>query len=374
MKTIQGGLIRAMAKAAVFTRPRKQFDIREYPIVRPADDQILVDMETSGICGTDVHIYEGKIQLGIDEMILGHEAIGTVREVGTPSLTDACGNRLHVGDRVILMVAKPCNNCPRCLEGDYASCLNIGVTYFANPSTVPHFYGGFAEIIYHPACCAVKVSEDLGLTAAAAFACAGPTVLQALEYAGKIKPGARVLVQGSGPVGLFAAMLLTRLGAKVIMFGSSSHPLRLELACQYGAEQVFDIRNTTIQERGEAIRDFTNGIGIDLAFEASGNPEAMLEGLNLLRKRGEYVIPGQYSNRGTVPIPPDVITTKALRLIGSGQYAVRHVANYLDLLKQENVSDLAASAITHLFPLSSINEAFETVISGRCIKVLLKNV
>lgn len=363
-----------MAKAAVFTKPHTQFGMKEYPIAPPGDDQILVDMETSGICGTDIHIYEGKIQLGIDEIVLGHEAIGTIRDMGKPYVIDACGNQLHVGDRVILMVAKPCNTCPRCLEGDYASCLRMGVTYFSNPSAPPHFHGGFGEVIYHPACCAVKIPKDLVLKAVAAFACAGPTIFQALEYAGKIEPGSRVLVQGSGPVGLFATMLLTRLGAKVIMFGSSSYPLRLELACQYGAEHVFDIRNTTIQERGEAIKDLTNGIGVDVAFEASGNPEAMLEGLNLLRKRGEYVIPGQYSNRGTVPIPPDVITTKALRLIGSGQYAVRHVASYLDLLKQKHLSTLATSAVTHMFPLTSINEAFETVISGRCIKVLLQNV
>jgi L-iditol 2-dehydrogenase len=373
VKTIQGGVIRTMAKAAVFTRPRTQFNIREYPIIPPADDQLLVDMETSGICGTDIHIYEGKIQLGIDEIILGHEAIGTIREMGRPSLTDACGNQLHVGDRVILMVAKPCNTCPRCLEGDYASCLRMGVTYFSNPSTAPHFYGGFGEVIYHPACCAVKVPEDLVLTAVAAFACAGPTVLQALEYAGQISPSSRVLIQGSGPVGLFATMFLARLGAKVIMFGSSSHPFRLELARQYSAEHVFDIRNTTVQEREEAVKDLTKGIGVDLAFEASGNPEAMLEGLNLLRKRGEYVIPGQYSNRGSVPIPPELITTKALRLTGSGQYAVRHVASYLELLKKEDVSHLATSAVTHTFPLSSINNAFETAISGKCVKVLLEN-
>lgn len=374
MKTIEGGFVRTMVKAAVFTKPLTEFDIREYPMERPAEKDLLVHMETSGICGTDVHIYEGKIPIGIDEIILGHEAIGTIQEMGSESLNDACGNELSVGDRVILIVAKPCNTCPRCLEGDYASCLQMGVTYFSEPSAPPHFHGGFGEAIYHPACCTVKVLKELDLKAVAAFACAGPTVLQALEYAGKIRPGSRILVQGSGPVGLFATLLLTKLGAKVTMFGSSSYPLRLELAREYGAEHVFDIRNTTAEEREKAVKDITGGLGFELAFEASGNPDAILEGLNLLGKRGEYVIPGQYSNRGSVSIPPEMITTKALRLIGSGQYAVRHVANYLELLKEKEISRLAARAVTHTYPLSAINEAFKTAISGKCVKILLENV
>ncbi len=360
------------ARAAIFTKPKTPFILRHYPITFPVGDQILVEMETSGLCGTDVHIYEGKLQLNTQELILGHEAIGTIKEMGKVNLKDACGQKLSIGDRVILVVAAPCYTCPRCLHGDFASCLDMDVTYFCPPSNPPHFHGGFGEIIYHPSSCAIKVPSNLNLHSVAAFACAGPTVLQAMEYAGAINAGDYVLVQGSGAVGLFATLFLAIRGAKVIMFGSSSYPLRLELAKQFGAELVFDIKSSTVEERENAVHEFTSGIGVDSAIEASGSPMAVLEGLNLIKKRGEYIIPGQYSSRGQISLSPEIITTKALKLTGSGQYAIRHVAEYLTLLHRNDISKKAPSIVTHIFSLDQINEAFETAISGSCVKILLK--
>ena len=359
------------AVAAVFQGPGKPMALKKYPLSTPGPERVLVKMECSGICGTDIHISQGAIPINLPEIILGHEAVGVVSELSAKNLCDATGEPLKEGDRVILVVADPCGTCSYCREGDFASCQKMGVTYFQTPEEPPHLHGGFAQYIYHPARCTVKVPEMVPLQAAAAYPCAGPTVLQAIEYAGGLEAGEKVLIQGSGPVGLFAVLYAKKRGTEVCFFGSSSNPKRLEIASLYGADKVVDIKKTDQAEREEIIRDWTSGSGVDAAIEASGNPKAFAEGLSLLRTRGRYLVPGQYSNRGPTPISTELITFKALRIFGSGQYAIRHVVQYLNFLAEEGVSELAQEAVTHQLSLAEINEAFAIAERGEGIKILL---
>lgn len=357
--------------AAVFLGPGKPLALKEYPLLTPRAEHVLVKMERSGICGTDIHISQGAIPINLPEIILGHEAVGVVATLGSENLCDATGTPLSQGDRVILVVAEPCGTCPRCREGDFASCQKMGVTYFQTPKSVPHLHGGFSQYIHHPASCTVKVPQNIPLEAVAAYPCAGPTLLQAIEYAGCLEAGEKVLIQGSGPVGLFATLYAKKRGLDVIFFGSSSNPKRLELASRYGADQVVDIRNTDQAQRAEILKEWTDGAGVDLAIEASGNPAAFAEGLSSLRTRGRYLVPGQYSNRGPTPVPTELITFKALRIFGSGQYAIRHVVQYLKFLAEKGVAELAQEAVTHQMPLVQINEAFTIAERGEGIKILL---
>ncbi|HSV75191.1 MAG TPA: alcohol dehydrogenase catalytic domain-containing protein [Chthonomonadales bacterium] len=361
-------------KAAVFIERLRPLSVREYPDLPPAPGQAVVDLETSGVCGTDVHIWEGAIPFE-GPMILGHEMLGRVRALGDGPAFDCLGAPLRPGNRVAVNVIEPCGECALCRSGGAASCLKLAstLTYTRSPEEPPHLHGGWAEANHSPIRYLQGAPEDVPAEVLAAFLCAGPTVVRGLAYAGGVAPGERVVVQGSGPVGLFAALYAKRLGAAhVILIGSGAHPARLPLARDLGADEVHDFRATTEEERKAAVAAATGGIGADLAIECSGAPEAAVEGLHLLRLRGRAVWAGQYSNRGTVAMPPHLITFNALQVFGSAQFTAEDRAEYFRFLRSvPDAWPAIARVVTHRFPVDRASEAVATARSGAAIKAVL---
>jgi D-arabinose 1-dehydrogenase-like Zn-dependent alcohol dehydrogenase len=360
-------------KAAVFIESNQPFAIRDYPSSDPAPAMSLVSLVASGLCGTDIHIWEGAIAFK-GPMILGHEFLGRIEAIGEGDPIDCLGNRMAVGDRVIVNVIEPCGTCPLCTTGGAASCVKLGdsLTYTRSPEKPPHLHGGHAEATIAPTRYLHKISDALPTDVVAAFLCAGPTIVRGVAYAGGIHPGEHVVVQGSGPVGLFAVLYAKRLGAKTVtMIGSGSHPLRLELARELGADSVLDIRATTIDERRRIVLSTADNLGADCILEATGNPEAIAEGLALLRLRGRYVWAGQYSDRGAVAIPTHMITFNALQIFGSAQFTSADRAEYLAFL--ERVPDAWPSiekVITHRYLVEEVNEAFTHARRGDSIRTI----
>lgn len=361
-------------KAAVFIQGKHPFEIREYPLSAPAANQAVVRLECSGICGTDVHIHEGALAIP-GPMIIGHEFIGRVRALGRGVRKDCFGSPLRVGDRVIVNVIEPCGRCRPCKTGGAASCLNLGksLIYAQDPAKAPHLHGGFAEATVVPTRYLHKLPAKIPSEVVASFLCAGATVFCGLRYAGGVMKGEHVVVQGSGPVGLCAAMVAKSLGAKTVtLIGSSSHPLRLELARQLGAHEVLDIRASSVAQRRERIMQITGGVGADMVFEGTGSPEAIQEGLGLLRNCGRYVWAGQYSNRGEVSIPPHLVTFNALRVFGSAQFTADDRRDYLRLLaKIPRRWSAIRRVITDRFRIEQINDAIAKAAAGKAIKAVL---
>lgn len=350
-------------------------EVREYPVLAPAAGQALLSLQRSGVCGTDIHIVTGRLGLPAP-LILGHEFVGRIAQLGSGAAVDGLGHSLAVGDTAIACVALPCGACFSCGHGHTASCMNFGVTYVADPAKAPHFFGGFAEYLHSPATSLVKVPVGLQLDAVAATPCAGPTVIRAFEYGGYPEPGELVVVQGTGPVGLFAIAWAAKTGCTVVAIGSSSSPQRLELAKALGASVVLDYRQTPPEERAKTVADLAarlgRGNGADLVVEGSGSPAAIPEGMNLLRTLGRYLIPGQYSMSGGAEIQPQLFAFKALRLIGSGQYTLRDIGTYLDFLaRYPDVQTTLARTLTHRFTVADINAAMQTAEAGKSIKTVL---
>lgn len=121
----------------------------------------------------------------------------------------------------------------------------------------------------------------------------------------------------------------------------------------------------------ETVKGLSDGVGADLAYEASGNPEAFNQGVSLLRNRGFYLVPGQYSSSGTISFSPEVITFKALQILGSSQYSIGDVKNYVRLLVEHPQVHEKIAAIATTFPVEQVNEAIQAAKEGSCIKVLL---
>ncbi len=361
-------------KAVVFVGPNKQMEIREYPVVPPSDAGVLMKLVRSGICGTDIHILEGRLPIP-PQFIPGHEFIGEIAETGEHARTDALGTPISAGDLAIACVAMPCGDCFSCMRGETANCLNFGVTYVRDPEEPPHFFGGYGEFVHHPSACLVKLPVGIDVDAASAFPCAGPTTIRAFDRAGDLDAEELVVVQGTGPVGLFAIAWASARGCRVVAIGSGKNKARMELARNLGAEVVIDYRETPPDERLETVRhlakEMNRGDGADVVFEASGSPSAIPEGLRLVRTLGRYIVPGQYSNSGAIEIEPQMITFKAVSIVGSSQYKISDIATYLDsLLKHPDLQGKFAACITHRYSIAEANEACRAASSGESVKAV----
>lgn len=357
-------------KMAVMTAPNQPLELREYPLTPPVPGMAQLELLASGVCGTDIHFLKGKIPAKTP-MAIGHEFVGRVMALGSP---DPAGV-IQPGDAAIVDIACPCGKCPLCEHGDDANCLHMGVTNGGDPAVPPHFYGGYGEYNYSPVANLIRIPAELDPRMVSVFACAGPTGLHAFRLAGQagvdLKTARVAVVQGLGPVGCFAVLYLASLGIEhIVAVSGRDLPQRRELALKLGATQVLSLEKEGEQAVIDAVRQL-NGMGADLVFEASGNPAAVPQGMAMLRNRGTYLVPGQYSNSGTVAISPQLITFQALHIIGSSQYSMTDVEEYLAFLSANPAChDIIRSLIT-AYPIAQVNQAIADTAAGKTVKTIL---
>ena len=277
---------------------------------------------------------------------------------------------------MIADIAVPCGECLLCKSGDDANCVNMGLTNGGSIDVAPHLYGGYTEVNYTPLTNLVKIPEELDPTMTATFACPGPTAIHAFrlgEQAGvKFGKDTVAVVQGLGPVGCFAVIYLKAMGVKKIYaITAGNNPTREALALKLGADEVLNLTALGTEAVTAKLQAENGGLGVDLCFEASGSPKAVPQGMDILRNRGVYLIPGQYSNSGGIEIQPQMITFKALHLIGSSQYSMSDVHAYLDFLcAHPETHDTILKLGTH-YKVADVNAAFVDAKSGNNVKTLL---
>ncbi len=357
------------AVAAIFAGVNQPFVLRQYPVKNPAAGQVAMELIASGICGTDLHIYSGRLGTPAGT-IIGHEFIGRVTAIGE-GVTN-----VSVGDTVISDIACPCGKCLLCRTGDDANCVAMGVTNGGDPEQEPHFWGGYGEMSYAPAENLIRIPTGVDPRIAAVYACAGPTCMHAFRLGAQagleLAKVNYAVVQGAGAVGCFAVTYLKAMGvAKVVLVTGHKNEQKEKTALAAGADEVLALDGVSAQQLTEKVLAETDGLGADLVIEASGGAAAVPLGLQLLRNRGVYLIPGQYSNRGDVAISPQLITFKALQLIGSSQYSVCDVQDYLAFLVQHSALHKNIAATACVYPVAQVNKAYEDLQAGKVTKALL---
>lgn len=365
-------MIMKTAKAAVMTGVNEPFILKEFPLTTPPEGMAKIKLIASGICGTDIHIHRGKIPIATPT-IIGHEFVGQVDEL---SEKDSKQYGISAGDRVIVDIACPCGECPLCRSEDDANCIRMGVTNGGNPEIAPHFYGGYGEYNYSPVQNLIKIPAALDPVMTCVFACAGPTCLHAFRLAEQancsVEKAKVAVVQGLGPVGFFAVLYLASLGiAHIVAITTGNNPEREALALQLGATEICKLDSTPAEDITQHVKELSGGLGADVVFEASGNPKAVAQGMDMLRNRGVYLVPGQYSNSGMVEIAPQMITFKALHIIGSSQYSVSDVENYLKFIQNHPQLHTAIRSLAKGYAVEDINQAIENAKSGIHIKTML---
>jgi len=360
-----------MPKAAIMSAPRKAIEIRDFPTPDLEPGAILLDTIASEVCGTDVHLHHGRLAGVPYPIIPGHVSVGRITALRDVS-TDAMGAPLAEGDVVTFYdVHGTCGRCYQCLVARQPNrCPDrrvYGITFSADDGLL----GGWAEQIYlKPGVLTIKLPAGLTVDAVIGGGCGLFTGFAAVERA-DLPMGATVLVQGAGPVGISAAAFAVLRGAaRVIVIGAPQ--ARLDLAGRFGADATLLLEATSPHEREQAVRDFTGGRGVDVAIEAAGNPNAVPEGLRLLRDGGTYVIAGHYADVGPVSLNMHQdVNRKHAQIRGQWGTDFTHVVRALALLARHREQLPFADVIGARYALQDAGRALADVEALRVTKAVI---
>lgn len=327
-------------------------EVVDIDVPRAGRGELVVRMEACGLCGTDVEKIEGGYRAS--RPVIGHEAAGIVAEVGEGV------KGFEVGDRVVPHHHVPCYSCYYCLNGSPTMCPSYREFNF-DP-------GGFAEYFRVPSWIVshggvFKVTEEVSMDV---VSLTEPTAccIRALERA-RFREGERVLVVGSGPVGLTFIQLLNHMGARKVLAADLSD-YRLRAAERYGA---IPINVKEADPRMEVMAE-TDGIGVDLAIIAAGSISALLSGLNSVRKGGRVCLFGVLPIGSKSDYDLSNLITNELTIISSNAATEAEMRKALDLICEGCVD--VEGIITHRYPLTKFEEALRTFRSLNSLKILIK--
>ena len=372
----QGGIPKT-ARVAVLT-DLKHFELKEYPIPPLGDDDILVKVEGCGVCGTDAH--EFKVDpFGLIPVALGHEGTGEIVAMGKNVKTDTAGKPVKVGDKIVTcMIFK---DDPEITMFDLNK-KNVGGAdvYGLLPDDDIHLNGWFADYIFVRGgsfgSTFFNVS-DLDLDSRILIEpCA--VLIHAVERAkttGILKFNSRVAVQGCGPIGLICIAILRTMGIENIV-AIDGNEQRLAFAKRMGADNSVNFANFQgIEALTEGVKDAFGGHLADFAFQCTGNPKAHANIYKFIRNGGGLCERGFFINGGDATINPHFdLCSKEINLVGSWVYTLRDYVTTFDFLKRAQAIGLPIKElITHKFPLEQINEALETNLSMKGLKIAIVN-
>ncbi|MBI4219279.1 MAG: zinc-binding dehydrogenase [Chloroflexi bacterium] len=323
----------------------------------PGTGQVVIAMKASGVCGSDLSPYRASKEdrarqaRGGKLNISGHEPCGVVAEIGA-GVTD-----VKVGDRVIVHHYSGCGRCKYCLTGWPQLCVAGGHKVYGFNAD-----GGNSDLMLALSSMCVPMPDQLSFGEGAAIACGTGTAYQALKRL-NVNGLDTLAVYGQGPVGLSATLLGAAMGARVIAIDPDEK--RLELASRHGASVAINPRK---DDPVQAIKQVTHGEGADAALDATGIGPVRRQMVQSVKVWGRAVLVGEGGDVTFAPSPE--IIHKHLTLMGSWTFSTVVVAELARWVvdRQIPLNDI----ITHRFPLSRANEAFELFEDGGTGKVIFE--
>jgi threonine dehydrogenase-like Zn-dependent dehydrogenase len=321
-------------RAAVLREFGRPLSLEELPVPELEPGSALVRVDVCTLCGSDAHLWQGKLTTkGIQlPVVPGHEMMGTVVAIHPSDRRDALGRELKEGDRLAWSEAS-CGHCYECsVLNEPVLCPNRLFGIRLPVGRFPHIIGGLVEYCYVPPHAPrLKLPDEVKGTWAAACGCALKTVIRAFERAGRIDPGTDVVIQGSGPLGLFGtAVALSRGARRVITIGAPAK--RLELATRWGATDVISVEESpSVEERVERVLQLTGGRGAGLVMDFAGAPTTLVEAIQMSVRHGRHVVVGTI-RPSPEPIPGNLIMQRELTIVGSTSGDIGHYQSGLDFL------------------------------------------
>jgi alcohol dehydrogenase len=343
-------------KALVYHGPgqRRWESVPDREILAPTDAIVRIDSST--ICGTDLHILKGDVPEVKAGTILGHEAVGTVVEIGAAVTT------IEPGDRVLVSCITSCGRCRFCKEARYGLCTGGGGWIFGH--LIDGLQAEFARVPFADTS-VYKVPDDLSDEQVLFLADILPTAYEVGVLNGRVEPGDTVAVVGAGPIGL-AAIMTAQLHTPGRIIAIDLADARLEQALDFGADIVI---NNGRENAIARVMELTDGLGADVAIEAVGVPETFELCAELIRPGGRLANVGVHGRCATLHLEKLWIRDV---LITTGLVDTNSTPKLLKLIEGGRLDPTMFA--THRFPLADAEEAYDVFASAaetHALKVVL---
>ena len=291
-------------KALLLTEYSK-LEMADLPVPQPAAQEVLIRVEACGICGSDVHGYDGSSGRRIPPIVMGHEAAGTIESVGS-----AVSN-FHKGDRVTFDSTIYCGDCEYCRQGLMNLCGHREVLGVSTPEF--RRAGAFADYVVVPARVLYSLPASVSFAEAAMVE---PLAVAVHAVAvSQIAKGSTAMVVGAGMIGLLVLQSLKEAGCSQVIV-SDIDDTRLKLASDLGATATI---NAKTSDPVAEIKKLTNGAGVDTALEAVGSTPTIKAAIESVKRGGTVTLIGNIAP--TVEIPLQAVVSRQIRLQGSAASA-----------------------------------------------------
>jgi (R,R)-butanediol dehydrogenase / meso-butanediol dehydrogenase / diacetyl reductase len=334
---------------AAFYEGQESISIGPCVAVAPAAGEVQIRVSHCGICGTDLHVFHGKMDHRVTRpQVIGHEMSGTVARLGDG--VQAWG----IGDRVTVRPLSPCGACPACRAGHAHICHQLKFIGIDRPGAMQALWTVPAHTL-HRLPDAVSLEQG-ALIEPLAVACHDVRM-------GAVVAGEHVVVQGGGPIGILIALIAREAGAQVLL--SEVNPFRLQMAQQFGIETV----NPRASDLVETVNARTGGAGADVVFEVSGTASGAESMTKLPRTRGRIVVVAIYGDAPKVDLFR--FFWRELRLCGARVYEAEDFEKAIGLVASGTLP--LQSLITKVVPLDGLQSALRQLEGGgEVMKILVR--
>ena len=327
-------------------------EVQDVPEPGAGPDQVVIKVDSAGICGTDLHIYLDEFETR-PPVTMGHEVAGRIVEVGREVTGWKEGDR--VTTETYFYTCGQCNNCRR---GRRNLCLQ-------RRSIGSKEDGAFAEFLLTPASNVMRIPDEVDLEDAALTEPLACTVHGVLQTAG-VRAGDNVAITGPGPIGLLALQLAKAAGASVMMIGTNQDLERLKLAKELGSDGVINVQE--VGDVAEHVKEIFSGNGADVVVECSGAPAAAKTLTDVAARGARFCQMGLYGK--AIPFDQDVVCYKELVVTGTNASVTPAWTRALKLLSEKKVD--AHRLISHRFAIADWDKALEIMKGKQGVKIILK--
>ena len=315
----------------------EKIKLENVPIPDLGKEEVLIEIKTCGICGSDIHAYRGEHPFVHPPIVLGHEFSGIICRLGSKA------NNLKEGDRVTVEPNIVCGNCYNCLNGRYNICCNLKVIGCVG------YNGAFAEYIAVPKDKVIKLPNEVSFEDAALVE---PTAvaIHTVRKSGQ-KIGDKILILGAGTIGLLVLQVAKLAGVEEVVI-TDLCDYRLKKAKEFGADKVLNPINEDIFS---FIEKHYGNDGIDLIYDCVATEETIYQSIQIARKGTKIIITGV--PKGSMNVNLAYVQDKELELIGTLMYTKKDFYVALEFIHRQRIQvNLLA---THKFKLIEIEKAFQ---------------
>src|SRR5262245_3861102 len=350
--------------AAILWEQGQPLSVEAADLDAPGPAEVLDEIKAAGVCHSDLHPARGDWPMKTP-VVLGHEGAGIVSEIGEGVTS------VERGDHVVLCWAPPCGVCPQCREGRAVLCERLDKVTYRNklPSGAARLHARgrdlapflgtacFSSSVVVPEEAVIKAPQDVPFDALATLGCAVLTGVGAVTNCAHVPAGARLLVIGAGGVGLDVIQGAAIAGAETVI-ATDLRPVPLALAQGFGATHTLDGNGDVLP----AIRELTNGRGVDFAFDTVGSPATLTAALTAVRKGGTVVLTGlsRADCKAAFPMFPFVMQEKKLlgSVYGSGRPS-RDIPQLINLYRDGRLK--LRELVARTYTLSGVNDALDAL-------------